>query len=98
MLWDMVRVPPTKWRQSPWGDLGGGFWAVGLIGRQVIWYNDLEGGFNVSPYAEFGTIAKYWCNQDELHHVIWRLRQQIESVEPLGWFGPRHSTDAQTAP
>lgn len=40
-LWEMIRIEPTKWRQHPWGDGGGGFWVVGLIGRQVLWYNDI---------------------------------------------------------
>ena len=88
LLWDLVRVPPVKWCQHPWGDLGGGFWVVGIIGCQVIWYNDIEHGFNVSGYKEAGTIAKYGCNQDELHHVIWQLRQQIESGTRPGRFGP----------
>lgn len=94
LLWDLVRIPPVKWHQQPWGELGGGFWVVGLIGRQVIWYNDIEHGFNVSQYVEYGTITKYWCNQDELHHVIWQLRQQIESGTLTGWFGPPTPTDA----
>ncbi|OJW21681.1 MAG: hypothetical protein BGO49_10030 [Planctomycetales bacterium 71-10] len=92
-LWEMVRVPPVKWRLHPWGDLGGGFWIVGLIGRRAIWYNDIEHGFNVSPYDETGTIAEYWCNQDELHHVIWQLRQQIETGTLQGRFGPPTPTD-----
>jgi len=88
LLWDLVRIPPEKWCQNPWGDPGGGFWVVGLIGRQIIWYNDIEHGFNVSRYETIGTIAKYWCNQDDLHHVIWQLRQQIESGTRTGRFGP----------
>lgn len=63
----------------PLGDLGGGFWAVGFIGRQVIWFSDIEYGFNVSQYESFGTILEYWCNQDELAYVIWQLHQQIET-------------------
>lgn len=93
LLWDLMHVPPVKWSQHPWGDLGGGFWVVGLIGRQVIWYNDIEQGFNVSRYEEAGTISEYWCNQDELHHVIWQLRRQIDSVTSRGRFGPPEKAD-----
>lgn len=93
LLWDLVRVPPSKWRQHPWGDQGGGFWVVGIIGCHIIWYNDIEHGFNVSRYEEVGTISEYWCNQDELHYVIWRLQQQIESDSPLGQFGPPEIVD-----
>ena len=36
-LWRAIRIDPEKWQQSPFGDAGGGFWAVGLLGRSVIW-------------------------------------------------------------
>lgn len=88
LLWDLVRVTPQKWRLHPWGDPGGGFWVVGILGCRAIWYNDIEGGFNVSQYTEAGTLGEYWCNQDELYHVIWHLRQQIESGTLSGFFGP----------
>jgi hypothetical protein len=41
-LWDAIRINPEKWQQHPFGDAGGGFWTVWLVGRTVIWYNDLE--------------------------------------------------------
>src|ERR1700730_11255610 len=50
-LWDAIRISPEKWQQHPYGDAGGGFWTVGLIGRTAIWYNDLEDGFNRSVYS-----------------------------------------------
>ena len=57
---------PKKWQQHPYGDQGGGFWAVAILGRTVIWYNDIEEGFNVSAYSQYGEIGVYWCNQDSL--------------------------------
>jgi hypothetical protein len=67
-----VAVPPTKWVLSPWGDLGGGFWVVALLEDRVLWYNDIEDGFNVSRFATLGTIpdGEYWCNQDELRWAL----------------------------
>lgn len=32
-----VRINPAKWRLTPWGDLGGGFWAVACEERRVLW-------------------------------------------------------------
>ena len=29
-LWNAIRVEPQKWQLHPWGDLGGGFWVVGV--------------------------------------------------------------------
>lgn len=65
-FWKMMRIEPVKWRQDPYGTEGQGFWVVGLIGISVIWYNDIEDGFNRSKYTRHGEIQDYWCNQDEL--------------------------------
>ena len=35
---------PAKWQLHPWGDLGGGFWVVAVLGNRVVWFNDIEGG------------------------------------------------------
>lgn len=82
-LWNLIRVEPAKWKQEPYGKNGGGFWAVGVIGKSVIWYNDLEDGFNRSSYSSFGTIDDYWCNQDELEVAIGFLLNALESGQDL---------------
>lgn len=69
-LWEQIRITPEKWIQHPWGDLGGGFWVVATTDQTVIWYNDIEEGFNVSPYTVHGTIDEYRCNQDELEIAL----------------------------
>lgn len=69
-LWQEIKITPAKWQQSPWGEPGQGFWAVGVIGQQVIWFNDIEDGFNLSRYQIRGTIGEYWCNQDGLEAQI----------------------------
>jgi hypothetical protein len=79
-LWELMRIAPQKWKQSPYGDQGGGFWAVAVIGSWVVWYNDIEDGFNTSRYSEHGHIAEYWCNQDKLDVCI----RQILSCIDLG--------------
>lgn len=75
-LWQCIRVPPQKWHEASFGAEGGGFWAVGIIGTMVIWYNDIEDGFNQSPYRDFGTIGEYLCHQDGLEHAMERLLHQ----------------------
>jgi hypothetical protein len=64
----VVAFQPTKWRQSPWGNESGGFWAVAVNEDRVLWYNEIEEGFNVSRFTSRGTIPdnEYWCNQDPL--------------------------------
>src|ERR1700730_6100450 len=55
-FWNAIRIDPQKWRQHPHGDQGGGFWVVAVIGRTVVWYNDIEDGFNRSNYSAHGVI------------------------------------------
>jgi hypothetical protein len=78
-LWDSVRIIPMKWTEPSYGVAGGGFWAVGVIGSTVVWYNDIEDGFNCSPYRTFGEIEEYRCNQDDLEHVMEDLLAQIKN-------------------
>jgi hypothetical protein len=87
-LWNLIRIRPVKWQLPPWGDLGGGFWIVCIIGERVIWYNDIEDGFNLSRYDLPGIIAEYRCNQDELQHTVNALLRQIETGEPPMKLGP----------
>ena len=88
-LWDAIRVDPEKWQQDPYGDQGGGFWAVAILGNVVVWYNDIEGGFNRSRYTRYGEIGQYYCNQDQLEWTIQHLLNEINSGEPSGLFaGP----------
>jgi len=72
-FWEAIRVSPHKWKQTPHGDEGGGFWVVALLGGRVVWYNDIEEGFNCSKYITAGEIDEYWCNQDDLDVTVQRL-------------------------
>jgi hypothetical protein len=86
-LWNAIRINPEKWQQHPYGDLEGGFWAVGVIGRSVIWYNDREGGFNRSVYSAYGVIDDYWCNHDELEVTIQYLANALDGGFDLSQIG-----------
>ncbi len=77
--WEAIRIPPTKWSCSPMGDLGGGFWVVGVHERTVLWYNDIEDGFNQSPFVQEGVISEYRCNQADLHQC---LLQVVSAQQP----------------
>ena len=47
-IWDVVKVLPRKWAEDSYGNQGGGFWVVAIVGANVIWYIDIEEGFNHS--------------------------------------------------
>lgn len=71
LVWERIKLPvPEKWQQSPMGQEGGGFWVVATYGKTCLYYNDIEDGFNESPFNEWGKIDEYWCNQTELHHYV----------------------------
>jgi len=72
-LWNLIKIVPQKWAQHPWGDEGKGFWAVAIFGNRVIYYNDIEEGFNCSAFQTFGTIDEYFCDDLELRTVIHNL-------------------------
>ena len=82
-LWDLIKFTPRRWSESNYGDETDGFWAVGVFGNQVLWYNEIEDGFNLSPFTEFGRIDEYWCDQLELRHVLSRLVYHISDGSPL---------------
>jgi hypothetical protein len=88
-LWNAIRINPEKWQQHPYGDAGGGFWTVGLVGRTAIWYNDLEDGFNRSVYCTYGLIDDYWCNQDELDVTVEYLANALSGGQDLSQIGSR---------
>lgn len=39
---------------------------VARRGNEVVYWEDVEEGFNTSPVNDEGTIAEHWCNQDTL--------------------------------
>lgn len=86
-MWRAIRVTPAKWQQHPWGDQGGGFGIVAIFGEYVLWFNDIEWGFNLSRYSEFGTIDEYCCNQDELQHSVSQIQQLTQNGTFPGRFG-----------
>ncbi|BFM13512.1 hypothetical protein R50072_36650 [Simiduia litorea] len=77
-LWNLIKIEPVKWSLPPLGDEGGGFYVVAIWGKNVLWYNDIEDGYNISSYKEQGQIDEYYSNQNELHHSINYLYECIE--------------------
>jgi hypothetical protein len=58
---------------------------VARNGDQVIYYEDVEDGFNVSPLSPDGLVLEHWCNQDELRFP---LNAWIEGRGLAGRLGP----------
>ena len=45
-FWDLIKIDPIKWEEKEYGEMGEGFWVVAICGNKVIWFNDIEEGFN----------------------------------------------------
>ena len=58
---------------------------MAVMDDRVLWYNDIEDGFNVSLFTVRGVIptTEYWCNQDELRMALPAL-----AGKPQGKLGP----------
>ncbi|MFM2387577.1 MAG: hypothetical protein RL660_2334 [Bacteroidota bacterium] len=76
-FWQLIRIEPKKWSELTYGNEGNGFWVVAICGQKIIWYNDIEDGFNISNYTNYGQIDGYFCNQEELSWAIRRLYELI---------------------
>lgn len=83
-LWEIIKINPVKWRQTPHGTEGGGFWVVAIYGSTVVWFNDIEDGFNRSAWSTPGVIDEYWCNQDELQWTVQHILNQWQDCVPSG--------------
>lgn len=90
-VWDVIKIHPEKWQQEPWGNESKGFWVVAIIGSNVIWFNDIEDGYNQSTYTNYGTIEEYYCNQDELE---WAVQNVINMLKD-GHYSARRAGEPQ---
>jgi hypothetical protein len=43
---------------------------VARNGDQVIYWEDVEDGFNVSPISPDGRVLEHWCNDDQLRFAL----------------------------
>lgn len=77
-FWELIRIEPQKWKENTFGNQGDGFWVVAICGSKIIWYNDIEDGFNIADYKVYGEINEYYCNQDELKWSVIRLYDLIK--------------------
>ncbi|MDQ2800052.1 MAG: hypothetical protein M3Y13_10450 [Armatimonadota bacterium] len=83
-FWDKINIVPQKWQLPPWGDEGGGFWVVALVGQDCIYFNDIEDGFNISRFETLGVIQEYVSEQTELIFCIRSYYQAfLDAINPI---------------
>jgi hypothetical protein len=57
---------------------------VARKGDDVLYWEDIEEGFNLSPVSSDGLVLQHWCNQDELKFAIQRWMHGDKSAANLG--------------
>ncbi|NDW10507.1 hypothetical protein [Dysgonomonas sp. 520] len=77
-FWELIKIFPEKWKEEKYAKEGDGFWVVAICGRKIVWYNDIEEGFNISDYKIYGQFEDYYCNQDDLNWCIISLFDLIK--------------------
>lgn len=78
-LWNAIKINPEKWIEREEGKEENGFWVVAILGKEVIWYNDIEEGFNISTYSEYGLINDYRCEQDRLDWCLNKIISRLNN-------------------
>ena len=68
--WKKVEIIPKLWKIR---DKSYFMWAVGIKEDRVIFYNEIEEGFNISIYHSKGIINDCWCNQDTIRQTLHSL-------------------------
>ena len=79
------RVPAYLAPLERYGKLGEVF-VVARRGDEVLYYEDVEEGFNFSPVDLNGRVLEHWCNQDELRFALvhWLSAPEEDARARLG--------------
>jgi hypothetical protein len=76
-LWEAIKIIPEKWKHRQYGNGTCDFWAVAIIGRRAIWYDDIEEGFRFSSYITSGVLGEYGSGEGELG---WTVQQVVNLI------------------
>lgn len=71
-FWSSVKIIPEK-RQASFYSTDDYFWIVGKTKKYLIYYNDIEEGFNISKNNNSHEIEIVSAEQDELHFALIKL-------------------------
>jgi len=70
-FWNSIKCSPEIWHCKDVID--DNFWVIAKWKTFIIWYNDIEEGFNLSTFKTEGEIQQYSAFQHDLNAVLNRL-------------------------
>lgn len=83
-FWHFIRIEPEKWVDPVYYAGTVEFYVIAIFGHKVIYYNDIEEGFNIAEFEEYGRLkAGGGANQNDFGEYISHLFTFISSGKPL---------------
>jgi hypothetical protein len=79
-LWAKLRIPPMRWSQQQYPGASS-FWVVGILGNRCLYFNEVEKGWGWGRFSEWGVIAEYHWQQDE---IPWAISQTLFAIDNGG--------------
>ncbi len=81
-FWQFIRIKPEKWVDKSYTHEVVEFFVVGIFGHRVVYYNDIEEGFNVCEFEKYGKFNGGGANQNHFHEYISHRFTFISSGKP----------------
>ncbi|WP_334125706.1 hypothetical protein [Empedobacter brevis] len=78
LFWNKIKLSPEFWKCSD--IIEENFWVIAQYQHYIIWYNDIEEGFNLSRFKTNGQILEYAASNNELSFTIKELKNRIVSI------------------
>ena len=81
LLWELIKKPPEKWKAQKYRGKEEEFWVIAVYKKYIIYYNDIEEGYNISKYRRYGKISEIWADQDELEIAIGKFQRIVKYAD-----------------
>jgi hypothetical protein len=73
-VWEIVKTLPEKWHHAREDIILGykrGSYVVAIVGRMVVWYDEIEAGFRLSLWTKYGIVdGDYWSAEASLEYHL----------------------------
>ena len=79
LFWNEIKISPEIWKCND--VIEDNFWVVALCENYLIWYNDIEEGFDISRFKIKGEILEYGASHNELNFAVIELKKRIEFIQ-----------------